>query len=65
MKYPAAVKIAIQSIQKEKKAYAFNANLYKKFDVRTPSAENTYKRVCELDEAMAALKGQPVLNLRE
>jgi hypothetical protein len=64
MKYPAAVKIAIQAMQKEKKAYVFDANLYEKFGVRTPSAENAYKQVSELDEAIAALKGQPALNLK-
>lgn len=62
MNYPTAVKIAIQAMQKEKKLFAFDANLYQKFGIRTPSAENAYQRFCELDAAIAVLRGQPKLN---
>jgi hypothetical protein len=61
MKYSTAVKVAIQSMQREKKVFNFDANLYVNLGVRTPSAENAHRRMIELNEAIAILQGQPVL----
>jgi hypothetical protein len=63
MNYPTAVKIAIQSMQKEMKQFSFDANLYRKLGIRTPTSENAYLRYCELEQAILMLKGQPKLNL--
>jgi hypothetical protein len=61
MKYSTAVKVAIGAMQKEKRACAFDANLHEKLGVQTPSAENAHRRMIELNEAIAILQGQPVL----
>jgi len=63
MKYPAAIKLAIQAMQSEKKKYAVDSNLYRLYGVRTPTAENAHKAYCELDEAISVLKDQPALNI--
>jgi hypothetical protein len=63
MIYAKAVKIAIEVMQKEKKAHAFDANLYLRFNVRNPTAESAYRRTQELDQAISVLRGQPALDL--
>lgn len=59
MKYSQVVKIAIESMRKERKDYAFDANLAKRFQSDQPSHRNALKKVTEIDEAIAMLRELP------
>lgn len=61
MNYPKAVKIAIESMRKERHTYAFDANLAKLFGSKQPAHVNALKKVTEIDEAIAVLVGTPRL----
>lgn len=54
-----AFKIAIESMKREMKTIAVDANLYELFGVDNPSAVNAYHRREKLREAIKLLSGKP------
>ena len=61
MNYSKAIKVAIESLRKERKDYAVDANLFKLFNATGSTQENAAKKVAEIDEAISVLNGTPRL----
>ena len=61
MNYSKAIKVAIESLRKERKDYAVDANLHKIFGATGSTQENAAKKVAEIDEAISVLNGTPRL----
>lgn len=61
MTYSKAVKIAIESMRKERQKYAFDANIARRFGSTQPAHLNALAKVQEIDDAIKTLQENPRL----